>query len=245
MVVAVKSLSGFVDDGKDGSWICNKDGKHSVSHPDPVQEIAKQVAILEAYLEQRGVSLPKGHLIGRVILPNPDCRTSGSIESQPEVIPFDKWTQLKSESKSGVSSWIKDAFRGGKNDLQEELHQRLNSILNTTPMWDRLEFKNERNILGEFIEFKGNPDDMQALRNVKRSKVGQIVIQKSTMFGSFGRSRLHVLYAPRDYRGEGTSASEWKEAAVKQSTEVVFQPMNSKKPRKFKLPSIVSLTLSA
>jgi len=60
-----------------------------------------------------------------------------------------------------------------------------------------------------------------------------------------GRSRLHILYAPRDYRIEGASASEWKEVAVKQSTEVVFQPLNSKKAKKFKLPSIVSLTLSA
>ena len=39
-----------------------------------VEEITKQVKILEAYLEQRGVSLPKGQLIGRVILPNPNCR---------------------------------------------------------------------------------------------------------------------------------------------------------------------------
>lgn len=60
-----------------------------------------------------------------------------------------------------------------------------------------------------------------------------------------GRSRIHVLYAPRDYRSEGSSASELKEVAVKQSTEVLFQPLNSKKPKKFKLPSIVSLTLSA
>ncbi|ONK71951.1 uncharacterized protein A4U43_C04F14080 [Asparagus officinalis] len=112
-------------------------------------------------------------------------------------------------------------------------------------MWDRLEFKGDRNILGEFIEFKGNQDDMQALRHLKRSKVSQIVIQKSTMFGPFGRSRIYVLYAPRDYRSEGSSASELKEVAVKQSTEVVFQPLNSKKPKKFKLTSIVSLTLSA
>ncbi|ONK71952.1 uncharacterized protein A4U43_C04F14090 [Asparagus officinalis] len=111
MVVAVRSFSGFVDVAKDGGWVCSKDGKRSEAHPDPVEEVTKQLIILEAYLEQRGVSLPKGHLIGRVILPNPNCRTSYSVDSQPEVIPFDKWSELKSESKGGLSSWIKDALR--------------------------------------------------------------------------------------------------------------------------------------
>lgn len=245
MVVAVRSLSGFVEVGNDGNWVCSKDSKRSETHPDPVQEVTKQVAILEAYLEQRGVSLPKGHLVGRVILPNPNCRTSYSVDSQPEVIPFDKWTELKAESKSRLSDWIKGTFHVGKSELQDGLEERLNSIFSTAPMWDRLEFKGDRNILGEFIEFKGNHDDMQALRHLKRSKVSQIAIQKSTMFGPFGRSRLLVLYAPRDYRNDRASASEWKEVAVKQGTEVVFQPLNSKKAKKFKLPSIVSLTLSA
>lgn len=36
MVVAVRSLSGFVEVGKDGNWVCSKDGKHSETHSDPV-----------------------------------------------------------------------------------------------------------------------------------------------------------------------------------------------------------------
>lgn len=60
-----------------------------------------------------------------------------------------------------------------------------------------------------------------------------------------GRSRLQVLYFPRDYQNGGASSSESKEAAVKPSTEVLFQPINSKKAQKFKLSSIVSVTLSA
>ncbi|RWW02604.1 hypothetical protein GW17_00034300 [Ensete ventricosum] len=59
-----------------------------------------------------------------------------------------------------------------------------------------------------------------------------------------GRSRLEVLYFPRDYRGEGASSSDCKEIAVKPSTEVLFQQLNSKKAKKFKLSSIVSVTLS-
>ncbi|KAK7828126.1 hypothetical protein CFP56_030521 [Quercus suber] len=47
-----------------------------------------------------------------------------------------------------------------------------------------------------------------------------------------------VLYSPQDYRSEGTSASEWRS-----STEVLFQPDNPSKVRKFKPSSVVSLTL--
>ena len=39
-----------------------------------VLEVSKQVAVIESYLEQRGVPLPKGHVIGQVILPHPNCR---------------------------------------------------------------------------------------------------------------------------------------------------------------------------
>lgn len=58
-------------------------------------------------------------------------------------------------------------------------------------------------------------------------------------------SKLQVLYSPRDYRNEGASASEWKEATVRSSTEVVFQLQESTKVRKFKLSSVSSMSLSA
>ncbi|KAJ6814004.1 uncharacterized protein M6B38_138925 [Iris pallida] len=242
MVVAVRSFSGFVEAGKDGNWVIVKDKKHTETLPDPVIEITRHVEILESYLEQRGVSLPKGHLICRVVLPNQNCRTALSIDSQTEVISFEKWTELKSEPKTGFSNWIKDAFQGGKGEMQDDLYQRLNLILSTAPMWDRLERK-DKNLLGEFVEFKGNQEDMQELRNLKRSKVGQFDIQKSSLFSAFGRSRVRILYAPRDYRSEGTSNFEWKEVAVKPTTEVIFHPLNSKKPRKFKVSSVTSLRL--
>ena len=71
-----------------------------------------------------------------------------------------------------------------------------------------------------------------------------------TIYSSFhgpiaAHSKLQVLYSPRDYRSEGASGSEWKEVTVRSSTEVLFQPDNSAKVRKFKLSSVVSLTLSA
>ena len=64
------------------------------------------------------------------------------------------------------------------------------------------------------------------------------------VYANAGRSRVQILYSPRDYRAEGTSSSEWKEISVKQYTEIVFQPLHSKKVRKFKLSSVVSVTLS-
>ncbi|KAI0500658.1 hypothetical protein KFK09_018874 [Dendrobium nobile] len=108
----------------------------------------------------------------------------------------------------------------------------------------RLEFNGNRNLLGEFIEFKGNSEDMQALRNVNRSKVAQFIIQKPSLFG-LGRSRLSILYSPRDVRGNAPSALELNDIAVKPSTEFLFQPLNSNKPCKFKLSNVASVSLSA
>ncbi|KAH0456175.1 hypothetical protein IEQ34_014082 [Dendrobium chrysotoxum] len=245
MVVAVRNFSGFVVVGDGGNWVCTKDKKHKPeTFPDPVLETARQVEILQSYLELRGVSLPKGSLISKVILPNPNCRPAYSITFQPEVVSFDKWVGLKSEEKLGISSWIKDVFRGSKGKEQDDWYQKLHFVLNTAPMWDRLEFNGNRNLLGEFIEFKGNSEDMQALRNVNRSKVGQFIIQKPSLFG-LGRSRLSILYSPRDVRGNAPSALEWNDIAVKPSTELLFQPLNSNKPRKFKLSNVASVSLSA
>lgn len=61
-------------------------------------------------------------------------------------------------------------------------------------------------------------------------------------------STVQVLYAPRDYRVEGSSSSkssEWEEMTVKSNTEVVFEPLNSTKTRKYKLSKVISMQLSA
>lgn len=72
-----------------------------------------------------------------------------------------------------------------------------------------------------------------------------LVLLLMQMHTNAGRSRVQILYSPRDYRAEGTSSSELKEISVKQYTEIVFQPLRSKKARKFKLSNVVSVTLSA
>ncbi|PAN48237.1 hypothetical protein PAHAL_9G370000 [Panicum hallii] len=246
MVVAVKNFSGFVEADKDGNWSCPTDKKRKQEIiPNPVLEVNRLAANLQSYLEQRGAKLPDGHIIGRVVLPNPNCRPSYNITIQPEVMLYDQWKDLKPDSKSGLSTWFKGAFTGSKSDMQDSVLQNLHFILSTSPMWDRLELKGDKNVLGEFIEFKGRHEDIQLLKILKRSKVSRFIIQKSTLFGGFGRSRVQILYSPRDYRIEGASSSEWKEISVKQYTEIVFQPLHSKKVRKFKLSSVVSVTLSA
>ncbi|XP_048226045.1 uncharacterized protein LOC8280503 [Ricinus communis] len=245
VVISVKNFSGLVSITGDGSWVCEGHGKHKPEHhPDPVEEAKKQASVLESYLEQRGVALPEGYLSYKVVLPNPKFWTIHPSNFPSEVITHDQWVQLKPEPKSMLSGWIKGAFRGAKKEMQESIHEKLNFILSTAPMWDRLELKGNKYVLGEFLEFKGKQEDITALRGIKRSKVSQFIVQKTSMFG-LAHSKLQVLYSARDYRSEGTSTSEWNEATVRSSTEVVFQPENSRKVRKFKLSSIISMSLSA
>lgn len=69
---------------------------------------------------------------------------------------------------------------------------------------------------------------------------------KSSFCGKIAAlSTLQVLYSPRDYRGEGASASEWKKVTAGSSTVVLFQPEKSTKVCKFKISSVVSLCLTA
>ncbi|VVB10676.1 unnamed protein product [Arabis nemorensis] len=242
VVIAVKNLSGIVTVTSDGSWVCDG-GKHHTTetYPDPLAEVKKQASVLESYLEQRGVTLLEGNLSCKVVIPNPNFRTIHAFPS--EVITYEEWQQLKPVSRSILSGWVKGAFGTGK-EMQESSHQKLNFILGTAPMWDRVELKSSKIVLGEFLEFKGKEEDTLALRHIKRSKVDCISVQKTSMFG-LAPSRLQVLYSYRDYRSEGSSGSESKEVTVRSSTEVVFQPRDSAKMKKFKLSSLVSITLSA
>lgn len=246
VVISVKNISGFVSIDSDGSWVCEGSGRHKAErHPDPVAETKRQAAILEAYLEQRGVALPEGYFSSRVVIPNSKFFTM-QASFQSEVITYDQWVQLKPESKGMFSGWIKGALRSGKKEMQESITQQLHSILSTAPMWDRLEFKGDKHVLGEFLEFKGKQEDIQALSYIRRSKVSHVIIQKTSMLG-LAHSKLQVLYSPRDYRTDGASASasEWKEVTVRSNTEALFHPQGSTKVRKYKLSSIASMTLSA
>ncbi|KAM7274034.1 hypothetical protein ACFE04_028698 [Oxalis oulophora] len=245
LVISVLNFSGFLTiNHHDAIWSCQSETRHKTDkHPDPVAQVKQQASILESYLEQRGIALPEGYLSYKVILPNPKLMAAG-VSDLPEVVTHDQLLNLKPESKGFFSGWIKGAFRTGKKEMQESIHEKLNFTLSTAPTWDRLELKNNKCVLGEFLEFKGKQDDLLALRNIKRSKVSRLVMQKTRMFG-LAPSKLQVLYSARDYRIEGASSSDWKEITVRSNTETLFQPKNSSKVWKFKLSSIISMTLSA
>ncbi|CAN7053300.1 hypothetical protein IGI04_028233 [Brassica rapa subsp. trilocularis] len=242
VVIGVKNLSGIVTVASDGSWVCEA-GKHDTTqtYPDPLVEVKKQASVLESYLEQRGVTLLEENLSCKVVIPNPNFRTMHAFPS--EVITYEEWKHLKPVSRKTLSGWVKGALWTGK-EMQESSHQKLNFILGTAPMWDRVELKSSKIVLGEFLEFKGKQEDTLALKQIKRSKVDRISIQQTSMLG-FAPSRLQVRYSYRDYRSEGRSGSESKEVTVRSSTEVVFQPRDSTKTKKFKLSSLLSISLSA
>uniref|UniRef100_A0A7C9DIJ3 NERD domain-containing protein n=1 Tax=Opuntia streptacantha TaxID=393608 RepID=A0A7C9DIJ3_OPUST len=245
VVISVKNLAGVVSVNSDGSWVCISEHKHKEEHhPNPVAEVMKQAAALEAYLQQRGMVIPEGFLSYKVITPNPKFRTLNPGNFPPEVMQYDQWVQLKPELKSVLSEWITGAFRIAKKEMKESMYQQLHFILSTAPIWDRLELKGSKCVLGEFIEFKGKHDDIQALQCIRRSKVGRVIVQKASMF-CLAPTKLQVLYCHRDYRSAGAFAFEWKEVTVRSSTELLFQPQNSKKACKFKLSMVTSLTLSA
>lgn len=62
----------------------------------------------------------------------------------------------------------------------------------------RLELKGSNHVLGEFLEFKGKQEDIQALRNIKRSKVGRVIIQKTSMLG-LGNSLVLIHFLLSEY----------------------------------------------
>ena len=66
------------------------------------------------------------------------CSTIPASSLPAEVVTHEEWVQLKPGTKSMFSSWVKNTFRGGKKDMQESVHQNLNFVLSTAPIWDRL-----------------------------------------------------------------------------------------------------------
>ncbi|GAU18907.1 hypothetical protein TSUD_228970 [Trifolium subterraneum] len=137
LVISVKNFSGILTVQGDGTWVSEKPGKHSKveRHSDPVEEVRKQASILEAYLEQRGVVLPKGFLSCKVILPNPKLCTIPASDFPSEVITHEQLVQLKPGTKNVLSSWVKSTFVSGK-DMQESGNQNLEFVLITAPIWD-------------------------------------------------------------------------------------------------------------
>ncbi|TKY45605.1 hypothetical protein E2542_SST30404 [Spatholobus suberectus] len=73
-----------------------------------------------------------------------------------EVITHDQWIHLKPEPKSMLSSWVKSAFRSGKKDMQESVNQNLDFVLSSAPIWDRVELKGNKYVLGSSWNLRAN-----------------------------------------------------------------------------------------
>ncbi|KAH7860176.1 hypothetical protein Vadar_010205 [Vaccinium darrowii] len=70
----------------------------------------------------------------------------------PEVLTYEQWQQLKPEAKSMFSGWIKGAFRGGKKEMQESMHQNLGFIIATAPTWDRFVSSSGSDVNAEIVD---------------------------------------------------------------------------------------------
>ncbi|XP_047333409.1 uncharacterized protein LOC124936923 [Impatiens glandulifera] len=239
VVISIQKQSGIALGDAGGNWVST--AHKTKLQPDPVAETKQQVAILESYLEQRGVPLPEGYLSCKVV----KFQVISSNSFPPEFVSYDQWVQLKPEAKTTLSGWIKGTFLSRSKEMEKSIHQKLNFTLRTAPMWDRLELKGNKYLLGDFLEFKGNDEDTMLLKNIKRSKVSRLMIQMTTSMFGLAPSRLQVVYLFRDYRNERASTSDWKEITVKSSAAFLFQPKDSKKVHKIKLSSILSIHLSA
>ncbi|XP_006485397.1 uncharacterized protein LOC102629030 isoform X1 [Citrus sinensis] len=164
VVISVKNFSGLVSINNDGSWVCMGEAVH----PNPVDEVKNQASILESYLEQRGIPAGERCLSCKVILPNTKLRPISL--NLPEVITYDQLTQLKPD------------------------HPKLNFILQTAPMWDRLQLEGNKFVLGEFLEFKGDQEDTSVLSCIERSKVSCLFILMLSMFGSSNLSSIYGIF---------------------------------------------------
>ncbi|MFS8025425.1 hypothetical protein Hanom_Chr16g01474801 [Helianthus anomalus] len=141
-------------------------------------EAKRRVAVLESYLEQRGVTLQDGYLLCKIVCPNPNFRTIHPDYFPPEVVTYEQWA-LSTPEKKSILDWIKGALplRGSdKNEMQEPIQQKLGFIptllqCGIDGAMCGLELNNNKRLLGEFVEFKRKNDDITSLRNIKRSKV--------------------------------------------------------------------------
>jgi hypothetical protein len=210
-----------------------------------VEECKQQVEILESYLKQRNVILPEEYFSYKVVCLDPNFRAVQSNNLTSEVITYEQWMEMKPESHKMFSRLIKGvSFCGWKKETKEVVQRNLTIALSTAPMWDRVELKDDKYILGEFLEFKGFQHEVEMLRKIKRSKVSRLIFQQMSIFG-FATPKLQVFYSLRDYRNDRVPTVEWQEISVSSITNAFFLPRGCSKVCKFKLASVVSMSLSA
>lgn len=84
-----------------------------------------------------------------------------------------------------------------------------------------MELKGNKYVLGEFLDFKGKQDDINALKNIRRSKVSRMIIQKMSMFGFGNFPSIYTFpYFVDNYAGVD-------ETVFKEGTRILYVIVNS------------------
>eukprot|EP00252_Welwitschia_mirabilis_P018760 TRINITY_DN4189_c0_g1_i1.p1 TRINITY_DN4189_c0_g1~~TRINITY_DN4189_c0_g1_i1.p1 ORF type:complete len:325 (-),score=48.29 TRINITY_DN4189_c0_g1_i1:421-1395(-) len=244
-VILVKDFKGILDVGTSGCWSLTNFKGQSESIPNLLEVAKHQASILEDYLERRGVQLHSGFMSYKVIFTNPKCRLLPSIASQPEVLPYEKWSHLGEETKSYVWRWAKNVFSGMEHDTSRKLNKQLKFILSTSPSWDRIQLKGNKEFFVVFVGFRGKKEDMDNLNVIKRSKVAKIFNCRSSVFDLLVPvSKVHLFYVLRDHRQDNTYPAEMQELCVRADTELLLQSTDSKKIHHLPIHKLVSISLS-
>ncbi|KAJ7524723.1 hypothetical protein O6H91_17G018200 [Diphasiastrum complanatum] len=177
-VVEVKNWSGIIKLEPDGGWCQIRKNGTIQKHPNIVEETRYRAALLEAYLSRRGADLPPMCIDYKVFLVNSECRPEQAILMQPEVLTGVQWKYLLDQDLDrGYFTWLGPLYSTSKKGfLKASVYKQLQFILSTTPTWDRMWLEGGRIMVGDFLQFKGRAEDMEALKFVKRPTVSNLAM---------------------------------------------------------------------
>lgn len=262
-VIEVKNWSGIIELKADGVWSQVRRNGTIQNHPDVVEATKHRANLLKFYIEKRGVTLPPSFVQPKVFLVNPDCRPEQAILMQPEVLSADQCEHFLEQSlgMSSGSGWMKSLLTARKSEsaLSDSARKQLHYILSSAPTWDRLELEGGKIVVGDFQDFQGPPEDLVALKFVKRSAVSHLTMVHCrgwvrNIIGSvIGRTpNVQITVTERDYRDSNPGKPPRKQQSelpsqvcVRPDSRVLFQPVGSPVPQLYNLNNILALSLSA
>ncbi|KAJ7524721.1 hypothetical protein O6H91_17G018200 [Diphasiastrum complanatum] len=257
-VVEVKNWSGIIKLEPDGGWCQIRKNGTIQKHPNIVEETRYRAALLEAYLSRRGADLPPMCIDYKVFLVNSECRPEQAILMQPEVLTGVQWKYLLDQDLDrGYFTWLGPLYSTSKKGfLKASVYKQLQFILSTTPTWDRMWLEGGRIMVGDFLQFKGRAEDMEALKFVKRPTVSNLAMVhfRSLLPNLLGLlvgiwPEVKITISVRDFREKvgflgKRQREETVQIKVNPDLEIVFRIVGTSKAQKFKINNVVGLSLS-
>lgn len=167
---------------------------------------------------------------------------------------------MAKEIKSTKLDWMKIVIpEKKKRILAKDLREQLCFILSTAPTWDRLVLDRGDTVFGDFLEFKGGPEDMEAMKLIKRSHVSHLKVTYHQKYmpgvpGHFVKkpfSEVELSLTVRDCRESALKRAkkgliESKlHSKISPDLEIVFQAIGAPRAHHFKLKNVVSMHLTA